>query len=488
MIDKEEKKNSFAPDTVAKNTTYYTTALIMQKVLAFVYFSLIARFLGVEDTGKYTFALSFTTLFAIFIDLGLAPVLTREIAKAKEKSKEYLANILALKIPLAVVTYLMVAAVINILGYPTVTKQLVYLSGVIMFLDSFAITFWAVMRGQQRLKYESIAVVILQLVTVAGGLLVLYFQLGLNLLMAALMLGSLINLIYAIIIIKKRLGISIMPRYEAKVLKMLFRIGLPFALAGIFNRIYTSLDTVLLSTLSGDAAVGWYSIPSKITGALQFLPMAFMAALFPAMSDYFVTDKEKLKRTFEKAMHYLMIVSMPMAAGIIVLARPVILQVYTSEYLNSILPLKILMVSLFFLFINFPVGYLLNACNKQTTNTINMGVTVLVSVILNIILIPRFSYLGAAVTALVSTVILFLLGMYWVPKIIDYSRAYLAKNFFKILLASLIMAGAIYYLLTELNWLLLIPIGAIIYFGALFALKGVSKEDVGDVWRSVTKY
>ncbi|PIR80598.1 flippase, partial [Candidatus Kuenenbacteria bacterium CG10_big_fil_rev_8_21_14_0_10_39_14] len=49
---------------------------------------------------------------------------------------------------------------------------------------------------------------------------------------------------------------------------------------------------------------------------------------------------------------------------------------------------------LFFLFINFPVGYLLNACNKQLTNTINLGVTVLVSVVLNILLIPRFSYVG----------------------------------------------------------------------------------------------
>ena len=80
----QEKKAS-----IAKNTTFYTGALIVQKVLAFVYFSLIARFMGVEDTGKYTFALSFTTMFAIFIDLGLAPVLTREIAKATNQIEEF---------------------------------------------------------------------------------------------------------------------------------------------------------------------------------------------------------------------------------------------------------------------------------------------------------------------------------------------------------------------------------------------------------------
>ena len=485
----EEYNQKLPGDSVAKNTTYYTLALIVQKILAFVYFSLIARFLGVEDTGKYSFALSFTTLFAILIDLGLGPVLTREIAKAKDKTRQYLSNILALKIPLALVTYLLVVGMINILGYPPLTKQLVYASGIIMFLDSFSLSFWAAMRGRQRLKYESLGVVGLQIITVALGGLALYFKLGLLPLILALLIGSLFNLSFAVWTVTRRLKINIIPRYEPEILRMLFRIGLPFALAGIFSRIYTSLDIVLISALAGDKAVGWYSIPIKITLALQFLPMAFMAALFPAMSEYFVSNKEKLAQTFEKAMHYLMIISLPMAAGIIVLAEQVILKVYTAEYLNSILPLKILMVGLFFLFINFPVGYLLNACNKQLTNTINLGVTVVVSVVLNILLIPRFSYLGAAYASLISTALYFFLGMYWVPKIIKYSKLYLLKSFLKILTASLVMAYGIHYVLQEyaINFIWLIPAGAVVYFVMLWILRGVNKQDVLDVLKSVTR-
>ena len=478
-----------APDSVAKNTTYYTIALILQKILAFVYFSLIARFVGVEDTGKYAFALTFTTLFAIFIDLGLGSVLTREIAKAHIRTRQYLSNVLALKIPLAVLTYFLVVAMVNILGYPSATKNLVYLSGVIMFIDSFSLTFWAVMRAHQKLKYESMGVVGLQVITVSLGVAALYFKLGLIYLIGALLAGSLFNLFLAIFSVKRKLKISIIPHYESDILRMLFRIGVPFALAGIFGRIYSSLDIVLLSALAGDAAVGWYSIPIKITLALQFLPMAFMAALFPAMSEYFVSDRQKLARAFEKAIYYLMIISLPVAAGIIILAEPVILQVYTVEYLNSILPLKILMISLFFLFINFPVGYLLNACNKQVTNTVNMGVTVVISVVLNIVLIPRFSYVGAAIASLASTFIYFSLGMYWVPKIINYNRWYLIKNFLKILLASVLMASIIYYLINNyflIHWLLVVPIGAAVYFLALWALGGLTRRDVMDVWHSIT--
>ncbi len=475
-------------ESVARNTIYYTSALIVQKVLAFVYFSLIARVMGVEATGKYTFALSFTTLFAIFIDLGLAAVLTRETAKEWGKAKRYLSNVLALKIPLAVVTYLFVVAMVNILGYPELTKNLVYLAGMVMFIDSFSLSFWAVMRGSQQLKYESVGIIVLQLTTVGLGGLVLYFKLGLVWLIGALLAGSLLNLVLAIVAVRRKLKFNFIPHYEPRVLRSLFQIGIPFALAGIFSRVYHSIDTVLLSILAGDRAVGWYSIPIKITLALQFLPMAFMAALFPAMSRYFVEDKQRLARMFERAMYYLMFISVPMAAGIFVLAEPVIIQVYTIEYLNSILPLKILMVALFFLFINFPVGYLLNACNKQVTNTVNLGITVLVSVILNIVLIPRFSYVGSAIALLASTVVYFILGMYWVGKIIDYNRYFLVKSLIKVLIAALVMAWSIYYLMRvyyNWHWLLMVPIGAVVYVGVIWLLKGVTKEEVRELWQSI---
>lgn len=473
-------------DSIARNTTYYTLALIFQKVLAFVYFSLIARFMGVEDTGKYTFALSFTTLFAIFIDLGLAPVLTREIAKVKNKTADYLSNILALKIPLAAVTYLLVVGLINVLGYPPLTKELVYLSGIVMFVDSFSLTFWAALRGHQQLKYESLGVAVMQTAVVACGGLALYRHWGLSFLVLAILVGSLLNLILAVATVSRKLKISIAPRYEPGVLKTLFRLGVPFALAGIFNRIYTSFDTVLLSALSGDAAVGWYSIPVKITGALQFLPLAFMAAVFPAMSESYLVNRAKLKQVFEKSMRYLMLISLPMAVGIFVLAEPIILRVYTAAYLNSVLPLKILMVSLFFLFINFPVGYLLNASNRQATNTINVAVALVVSVVLNILLIPRYAYVGTALAALISTIVLFVLGMLVVPRIIDYSRVYLLRNFLRIFAASLLMGFAIDYLLNSVNLWLLVPLGAAIYFAILFILGGLKKADLIDVWQSVT--
>lgn len=471
-------------DSVAKNTSFYTLALVLQKVLAFVYFSFIARFLGTEATGQYVFALSFTTLFAIFIDLGLASVLTRETARERNQAQRYLSNVLALKVPLAFLIYFLVFIMVNILGYESETRGLVYLSGLIMVLDSFSLTFWSILRGHQKLKYESLGVIALQFVTVGVGIFFLFQNKGPFFLLVALLLGSAINLSFSIWSIVKRVGLSIIPHYEPRVLAWLFKIGLPFALLGIFNRIYTSLDSVLLNTLSGSSALGIYSIPVKITNALQFMPMAFMAALFPAMSEIFVSDKKRLARIFEKAMRYLIVVSLPIAIGISILARPFVISVYTYSYIDSVDPLRILMVSLFFLFINFPVGYLLNATNLQAKNTMNMGIAVVVNIIFNIILIPRFSYVGAAVASLASTLVLFTLGLVQAGKVIDYNRRYLFLVFWKSILSSAVMGVVIFYLIDSVQWYWLVVIAVPIYFGVLFFLRGIKRDDFWEIKNS----
>ena len=154
---------------IAKNTSYLTMALILQKVISFTYFTLLARYVGPASLGKYYFAISFTTIFAIFIDLGFANVLIREVAKDQEKAQKWISNILAMKIPLALVALVVVFGLINLLDYDQTTKNLVYISSICMVLDSFTSTFFSVVRGFHNLKYESISSIIFQVIVLTFG-------------------------------------------------------------------------------------------------------------------------------------------------------------------------------------------------------------------------------------------------------------------------------------------------------------------------------
>jgi O-antigen/teichoic acid export membrane protein len=91
--------------SIARNTSYFTLALVLQKIISLAYFTMYARELGPNDLGQYYFAISVTSIFAIFIDFGLSNILTREIAKHPEKSSDLLGNILTVKLVLAAITF-----------------------------------------------------------------------------------------------------------------------------------------------------------------------------------------------------------------------------------------------------------------------------------------------------------------------------------------------------------------------------------------------
>lgn len=431
------------PTNVAKNTVYLFAASVAQKVFSFIYFTLIARSIGVERTGMYVTALTLSSLFSIMTDLGLTPVLIREGAKDKSRLPAILGNVLIVKIFLDLVAYGFLALVVWLLGYPWAIRELVWFSGLIMVLDSVSLSFYGALRSQHNLWFESWGVVLGQVITVTAGGVMLWRGAPLPFLLLALGLGSLFNVLWSGGMLISRLGLRPRLVFDKGLFHTVVKYALPFALAGVFTKVYSYIDTVLLSRLLGNKAVGWYSVPYKLTFAFQFVPMAFAAALYPAMSTFFVQDKNRLKGLFEKGIIYLAMLALPISFGIGAMAEIFIVKVYGPDYLPSVLPLKILLASLVFAFLDFPVGSLLNACNRQSVQTAAMGVTMGLNIVLNVILIPRLGVVGAAISALVGNFTLCALGYLWVPKIIPAPKSELWWRLAKVLLSAGLMGWVV---------------------------------------------
>lgn len=473
--------------TLTQNTAYYTGALILQKVLAFVYFAFLARGLGVEDQGRYTFAFSFTTIFSVFVDVGLNSVLTREIAKDKNRIKEILGNVLAIKMILSVFTYFLIILLINLMGYPDITKSLVYLTGFIMLLDNFSGTFWGVLRGYQNLKYESLGIFLFQIIAVGLGMILLAMNVGVVLQVLAVMIASSFLFIYSYVEMRRRTHLMPSISLNKSLIKKLIAISIPFALTGLLARLNTQVDTIFLSKIGCasqaicDNNVGIYAVATKITLAIHFVPLAFVAALFPALAEYYVTDKKRLAETFEKAMRYLMFMAIPIAIGIGVLAPDFVTKVFGVEYREAVLPLQILMFSLPFLFLTFPIGSLLNATSRQMQNTRQVAVAAFINFILNFYLVPKFTYIGGALSSLISTIIMFGLGVFACRKVMVYDKKSLGKSFGQYLLSGLIMGLVLWLLLFKINFLILIILGVLIYFISLVVLGAFTKKDLDEM-------
>jgi len=473
--------------STAKNTLFMTMASVFQKVIAFAYFTLIARKIGASGTGTYFFALSFTTVFVVFVDLGLTNVFIRESAKAKEKLGEYLSTILSIKIGLGLLSYLAAVIVINLMGYDIETRHLVYLSAVTMLLDSLHLTLYGSLRALGELKYEAMSIVGSQLLTLILGTFFLYSGFPLIYLILAFTISSAANVVFVISVLKTKHHVSLKPNFKQEVAKHIVRIAIPFALAAVFARVYSYIDSILLSKMMGNEAVGFYSIPYKITYAFQFIPLALIAALYPKFSEYFAHDKKKLSQVFEQGVKYLLLISMPIAFGIAVLSKDIILLLYTSEYLPSVLPLQILIISLIFSYLSFPIGAFLNACDRQKAQTTIVGGVMIANIVLNILLIPRLGVAGAAIAALVGNVLLTVLGYLIVPKITHVAHGYVAKTFFQILFSAVGMAVVVYLVNTQVNFFYAILAGAITYPVLLFVTRSVRMAELREAVSLIKK-
>ncbi len=460
---------------LAKNTLIYTGALSMQKVMSFLYFIVVARAIGVDGTGKYSFALSFTSIFAMFLDFGLTQVIIREGARNEEHSKRYLANIIAFKLLASIIIWSVIALAVNLLNYPLITRQLVYLSALVMVLDSFSLTFYGLLRGHRNLQYESLGVILNQVMVIIVGVTAVVFHLSILFFIVAYLIGSIFNLSFSLFTLNRKLKLTPWPQFNRATLIELFKLSLPFAIAGIFVRIYSAMDIVLLSKLADDSAIGWYSAAYKVAFALQFIGVGSLAGIYPAFSAYYVESKTKLAESFVKILKYLTLVSLPLAVGVIAMADKVIVPIFGHQYAGSVPALQVLILCLPFSFICFPLGAMLNASNKQHWNMWSLGLTALINLILNLALIPEFSYIGSAWASLISYIFLFASGVYLVNKILPYPKKTLLWNFIKIGAAAIIMGLVADFLKFELHFLLVIPIAALVYLILIYVF-GVFRQ------------
>jgi len=472
---------------VAKNIFHLLTSSVLQKAIAFVYFALIARWAGVADTGAYFFALSWTLMFTTITDMGLTPVLIREAAKEKADTEKYLNQTLALKLPLTCAAVL--AAVVGawLFHIAPETRLLVMLAAVVISLDAISLTFYGVLRAHHVLKYEGLGLVVGQSVTMAIGLTALKLGAPLAFLIVALIAGSAWNACASAWIVRKKLGIRVRLSWDWGFAKALLRTAFPFALAGLFVKVYTNADAVLLTHFHGESAAGLYSVPYKLTFAFQFVPMAFTAAFYPAMSRAWASDRKELAELLYKALWALMLVAAPIAAGIMALAPEIVRFVYGDAYAPSILATQLLIISVLPIFLDFPIGSLLNASDRQIVQTKLMGLATVISLGLNLALIPKYGVTGVVIASVLSHTVLLVTGFMAVGRFLDWPKARFFGVAVRASLAAALMAFGVILAKPHLPFVAAVILGIALYPVAAFALRAVTVADIKSLLASVGK-
>jgi len=471
---------------LAQNTLYLTLASVGQKTVAFLYFALIARFLGVEDTGAYFLALAIVMIILVLDDIGMTSVLIREVARKNEDAQLWSRTILGVKVVTIPITVAIGFFLPQMLDYSETVVTLVRIATLILVADTISLSFYGVLRGLHKLKYEALGLFVGQFITATVGVTLLLTGMAtLPLLILALATGSMWNMLFSASRVVNHAGWqSLIPTWKMgwKPLKMAFA----FFLAAAFVKVYSYADSVILERVLDESAVGLYAVAYKLTYAFQFIPLAFVAALYPTMSTH-SNDPKRLKKILLNAFWYVSLIGAPIVFGIWAVAPEIIDLFYGSAFAGSALPLQILIFVLIFIFLDFPIGSLLNATDKQVVKMAIMGVTMIINVIANIILIPVYGIVGACVAALICFFFMFVAGWIFACPAIKVRVSDLIKSTYKIYLAAIAMALVVVLIKPIGSILISIPMGAIVYLSLIFITGAIRKDHLTEGWRLLTK-
>jgi len=185
----------------------------------------------------------------------------------------------------------------------------------------------------------------------------------------------------------------------------------PFGLAGVFYLIYFQSDIILLKYLKGDEAAGIYNVAFVIMAAVYMLPsVIYQKFLLPKIHRWANHDRDTFYKVFRTGNWVMLVLGILAMLAIWLLASWGVKTLFGNSYIGAILPLSILALAIPIRFIATNVGSTLVTQEHMRRKVWFMGVTALINIILNMMLIPQHGVLGAAVATVISDV--FLLGMY----------------------------------------------------------------------------
>ncbi len=462
---------------IGKNTALLYSSQIISYIFTFFYTVYLARFLGAEGYGILSFALAFSGIFSILTDLGLSTLTVREVSRDKSLTMKYLENGFAIKIILSLISFAIIVFLINIFEYSQSTVNVVYLVSLSVILTSICGFFYSIFQAHENMEFQSFGQVLNSILMIFGVLIVIYLESTVIMVALIYLISSIITFFYVFVIFLWNFS---MPKIKLdwKFWKITLKESLPFGITGISVMTYTYIDSVLLSIFEGNVVVGWYNAAYKLVLFFVFIPTTINIAIFPVMSKFHISSQESLKLLNEKYFKFMLIIGIPIAVGTTLLSEKIIALIFGAGYTQSIIALQILIWTIVFTFGGAAFVRMLEATNKQLILTKLTGMSVFINIFLNLLLIPKFSFVGASISTVLTEIFL-IVSVFGISYKLGYgiSIKKILDILIKIIIASFIMSLFIIYSI-NLNLVILVPISILTYFFTIFVIKGFDDVDI----------
>jgi len=395
---------------VLRNSAFLFSANIINAALFFALVILIARLLGPEELGLYSFAMAIAVIVAAITELGLDQLLTREIARKKELAAKYYRHASALRAVVSIATVLVIGIVAYLSGLGEETLILVWAASIYAVLRTNSFTVKSVFRAYEKMELEAIPTILGAITVIAGSVIALELGMGLVGVGAALILGGTMDLVASLVIMTFN-GVST-KRKEIKLgfIKELFFEAMPFWLMTIIVAIFFSTDIFMLLFLLGEEAVGFYSAAFKPLAATVAIAGPIVISLYPSLSKHYTKSKIEVKKLFKNSLKLLLGISIPITITTILFADQITNLIYGTGFEPTTQIFQVLSVLPILLFVNMLLAITMNAMDQQKANMINALIITSLNIVLNLVLINSLGLIGAAYATIASQILFLVLS------------------------------------------------------------------------------
>jgi O-antigen/teichoic acid export membrane protein len=442
--------------------------------VGFVSIRILTTFLGVDGFGAYVTITNYLIIASVLAEFGFNTLLATEIAGKDEKQISHIVNNLftfRLVMAVLVIGIIASASVWAIPAYSREIKTLVALGSIGAIGASLSHVLIGVFQTKLRTDKITIGDFLARITLMLGVLaLAILGEVDLFWVMVWYSLAGIVQAIFMITATYKYYPIKL--NIDWVYWKQIFKKALPLFVIITFNLIYYRIDTVMLSVMKDQTAVGLYGASYKILEILIAIPGMFMGLLLPLFTKYYLQDKNRFQHIFQQAFNILVTVAIPLGVAGILLSGKILDLIAGKDFILATDTLQILFVGIGFIFLGNLMGHILISAQLQSKSMYIAIIGAVFNVGLNLYLIPRYSYLGAATATAITEGLVLLSYIYLVRKHIKYFPKLQFIHLITIL-ATTLMGVSLYF---SSSWnIFLQTILAIVVFGLVILPLGLKR-------------
>ncbi len=278
---------------IAYNVAFSSFSKVLSTILALVSIGFITRYLGKEGFGSYATVLAFLSFFTAFFDLGLYTISTREISRPGADTGKIISQVFSLRIVTSLLILIFAPIVVFFFPYPREVKEgILIIAAAFLFSSTYQILI-GVFQKNLAMDKVSLSELIGKVIQVAAIVLAIKLKLGLNWIMASILLNMVAS--FFLIYFWSRKYVRLKLGWDMAYWKSFLRESLPMGASAFIVFIYFKIDTILLSLMQSNAEVGIYNAAYKVIENITFFPAMIIGLIMPIMAQNIFHDKERFK-------------------------------------------------------------------------------------------------------------------------------------------------------------------------------------------------